>query len=118
MTRRVSTTSLRAAAWALRALLATRWALRRKGLEATVPPPPALPPDARRGVMFVLRHAAPTCLERSLVLQRWLSSQGVARDVVIGVSGGRASFAAHAWLDGEANGGGYHEISRLHPSSS
>ena len=33
------------------------------------------------------RRQRPSCLERSLVLQRWLASQGTSRDLVIGVTG-------------------------------
>jgi hypothetical protein len=108
--------TLRAAGWATRALVLTRRRLRRRGLARTVvPAPPRLPASARRGVALALRRRRPTCLERSLVLQRWLASQGVEVDVVIGVAGGAGDFGAHAWLDGEQSGGGYHEISRVRP---
>lgn len=103
----------RGALWAARALHSTRRDLRRRGLAAVaVPPPPALPSGARRGVMVVLSHSSPTCLERALVLQRWLASQGIPRDVVIGISGRGKSFAAHAWIEGESGGEGFNEISR------
>jgi hypothetical protein len=106
--------SLRAAAWAFRAALVTRQRLRRRGLAATiVPAPPFLPARARRGVALALRHWSPTCLERSLVLQRWLASQGQHLDVVIGVATASGEFRAHAWLDGESDGGAFQEISRV-----
>lgn len=56
-----------------------------------------------------------TCLQRSVVLQRWYADQGVDRDVVIGVTAPGAGFKAHAWLsrpDAPA-GGQYTEITRL-----
>jgi Transglutaminase-like superfamily len=107
--------AMRGAAWTLRALRRTRRSLHRDGLRATVvPAPPNLPAHAGRGVSFVLGRTSPTCLERSLVLQRWLASQGVHRDVVIGVARMDANVAAHAWLEGESGGETFHEISRVH----
>jgi hypothetical protein len=105
----------RAAVWALRALAVTRWRLRRRGLQrTTVPPPPALPAGATRGVEAILRRAPATCLERSLVRQRWLASHGRQVDVVIGVSVADG-FGAHAWLDGDPDplAERYHELKRI-----
>lgn len=47
-----------------------------------------------------LHRLEPTCLERALVEQAWLASQGVIRDVVIGVlPDGMRNGPAHAWVD-------------------
>jgi len=64
-------------------------------------------------VLAVLKRLDPSCLERSLVLQRWLAAHGDYREIVIGVTGADA-FRAHAWLDGE-EGPGFHEIARVAP---
>lgn len=61
----------------------------------------------------MLRRTSPTCLERALVLQRWLAEQGSPRDVVIGVTAPSDGFAAHAWLEGEEHGHDYTELTRL-----
>lgn len=108
--------TLRAALWALLALRQTRRALKRGPVTAIrVLRPPALPPSAGRGVRAVLRRSEPTCLERALVLQAWAAAQGEARDVVIGVNGTGEHFAAHAWLDGDADGehGPFRELMRV-----
>jgi hypothetical protein len=92
----------RAGVWALRALWRARWALRRDPL--ALPPLPApfpAPATAGRGVVVALGCARATCLERAAVRQVWLAAHGERRDLVIGVTG-PASFAAHAWLDGES----------------
>jgi hypothetical protein len=59
----------------------------------------------------VLRRLEPSCLERALVLQRWLAAHGEPRVVVIGVTAAQ-DFRAHAWLDGEP-APGFHEIARV-----
>jgi hypothetical protein len=107
--------TLRAALWAQLALRRTRRALKRDRVtDVRVPPPPALPPSAGRGVRAVIRRGDPTCLERALVLQAWNVAHGEPRDVVIGVHGKGHEFAAHAWLDGEPDGHGpYHELMRV-----
>jgi hypothetical protein len=108
--------TLRAAWWTWRSVRSTRRRLRRVPYDAVrVAAPPPLPSSAIRGVHGVLRRVEPTCLERSLVLQRWLAEHGAAPDVVIGVSAPGPAFAAHAWLDGEAPGRRYHELTRLAP---
>jgi hypothetical protein len=109
--------TLRAAWWAHRSLRIVRSDLRRNGLAyRPAPRPPDLPPRAGRGVLAVFRRQSHTCLERALVLQRWEATQGVGRDVVVGVTSASA-FAAHAWLDGEPDGevGSYAELMRLPP---
>ena len=49
----------------------------------------------------VLRRRSASCLERSVVLQRWHAAHGRPLDVVIGVKLPVSDFLAHAWLDGE-----------------
>jgi hypothetical protein len=108
-------TRVRGAWWALRAVRCARGQLRdlRRVEEVVLPSPQALPPSAGRGVHAVLRRLEPSCLERSLVLQRWLAAQGDERDLVIGVTGAD-DFRAHAWLEGE-QGPGFVEIARVVP---
>jgi len=90
------------ARWALRAWLRSRRQLRRGGLQAVdIPPPPLDLPGADNGVARVLRAVPASCLERSLVRQRWDAAHGRPRDVIIGVRGGSSDFGAHAWLDGD-----------------
>lgn len=116
MRRTPDVATLRGAFWALRALRRTRRALKRGPVtEIRVRRPPALPPSAGRGVRALLRRSDGTCLERALVLQAWAAAQGEARDVVIGVDRTGDRFAAHAWLDGEADGerGPYRELMRV-----
>ena len=104
--------SLHGAWWAWRAV---RHDLRQRPLDdVRAPAPRALPASAGRGVLAVLRRLEPPCLERSLVLQRWLAAQGDARPVVIGVRSPAAAFSAHAWLEGES-APDYHEITRILP---
>ena len=76
--------------------------------------PPQLPAHAGRGVNAVLRRAPSTCLERALVLQRWLAEHGTDKDVVVGVTG-RQDFRAHAWIDGEEVDEEFQELTRLTP---
>jgi hypothetical protein len=105
--------TLRAAWWTDRALRRARAVLRDGELRAVKLPAP--PRGGERGVYAVLRRREPSCLERSLVLQRWLTAHGDPRDVVIGTTG-TAGFAAHAWLDGEEAGvDRFTEITRLPP---
>jgi hypothetical protein len=116
MIRRLDLPTLRAAFWTLRALRVTRHQLRRGSIEGVeIPSPPPLPGTAIRGVKAVLRRLPNSCLERSLILQRWLRKFGSAPDVVVGVSGPTPAFKAHAWLDGEADGedGHFQELLRI-----
>lgn len=106
----------RGALWAARACLAAHRGLTRVPLDQVeLPRVPGLPRSAGRGVQAVLRRTGATCLERALVRQRWLASQGSPRHLVIGVSR-QPPFAAHAWLEGDpaAAWEGYEELSR-HP---
>jgi hypothetical protein len=108
--------TLRAAWWADRALRRARADLRQGALrDVVLPALPRLPTRAEDGVRAVLRRRECSCLERSLVLQRWLAAHGDARDVVIGTTG-PAGFLAHAWLDGdEYSAARFVELSRLPP---
>jgi Transglutaminase-like superfamily len=111
---RAAPSTLRAAWWSLRAVRRARRELRQVPVDRVrLPEPPSLPAAAGRGVHAVLRRLEPSCLERSLVLQRWLAAHGDPRAVVIGVTAADA-FRAHAWLDGE-DGPGFHEIARVAP---
>ena len=49
------------------------------------------------------------------MLQRWEAAQGRPREIVIGVTGARTNFTAHAWLDGDPDNDdqSYHELMRL-----
>jgi Transglutaminase-like superfamily len=114
MPARLHPVTLRAAWWTARSLRRARRELRRRRFtDVRVADPPPLPAAAARGVNAVLRRASPTCLERALVLQRWLAAHGAVRDVVIGVKAPSDGFAAHAWLDGEEHGREYTELTRL-----
>lgn len=108
---------LRAAWWAYRCLRNARHRLAAGHMDVDVALP-ALSAAAVRGVEAVLRRAEPSCLEAALVRQRWLLAQGVARDVVIGVTAPRAGFRAHAWLEDPSQPGAcqqWHELTRLSP---
>lgn len=108
----------RAAWWTWRALRAVRLQLRAGAVrDVRVPAPPRVARDAGRAVNLVLRRQSPSCLERALVLQRWLAAWGDARDVVVGTEGGARDFMAHAWLEGEPQPPGrrYIELIRLAP---
>jgi hypothetical protein len=113
--RKLDPPTLRAAAWTVVSLRRVRRALRSGALhDVVVPPPPPLPDSAIRGVRAVLRRVPNTCLERSLLFQRWHASHGSHCDVVIGVTAPDEEFGAHAWLDGEtAEAGPFRELSRI-----
>src|SRR5512132_2409918 len=114
MVPRFDPAALRAAWWAACSVRRARRQLHRFPVaEVRVSPPPPLPDRASRGVHAVLRRASPTCLERALVMQRWLAAHGRSRDVVIGVIAPAAGFAAHAWLEGDEDGRRYAELTRL-----
>jgi hypothetical protein len=106
--------TLRAALWTGRALRRARAELRDGELRGVaLPDPPHVPPHAERGVHAVLRRREHSCLERSLIMQRWRAAHGDARDVVIGTTGVEG-FAAHAWLEGDPDGAArFVELARL-----
>jgi hypothetical protein len=92
----------RGAWWALRAVRTVRRALPTRPVhEVRAPAPPPLGRGGERGVRAVLRRLRPSCLERAIVLQRWLAARGDPREIVIGVTAPDARFQAHAWLEGE-----------------
>ncbi len=112
---RLDPAALQGAWWTLRAVRRARRELRADSVAAIrLPAPPDLPDRAERGVSAVLRRLEPSCLERALVLQRWLVSRDDPRAVVIGVTAPGDDFRAHAWLDGEP-APEYHEIRRIAP---
>ncbi len=116
--RRLNPNGLRAAWWATRALGRTRRALARSELaHIPLPSPGGLPAAAEYAVHAVLRRRSASCLERSLVLQRWHGAHGRLLDVVIGVKAPVSDFAAHAWLEGEPPSPGmtFGELLRLSP---
>ncbi len=83
------------------------------------------PPNTRRGTLrgarLALRRDSASCLERSLIVQRWWASRGVALDVIVGVRLPSASNdddepTAHAWVehwDADCSDR-YAEIRRVH----
>lgn len=110
--------SMRAAWWAARATWQVRMRLRESGFDdCRVSAPPNVPREASRGVNAALGLLRPSCLERAIVVQRWLFAQGEPRDVVVGVAGSLDTFRAHAWVDGEADPrqSDFKEITRLRP---
>lgn len=117
ITEPVALAQIRAAWWAERSRRRARRSLRQGPLgDVHLDPPPTLPAPAVRGVTLVLRYRGLSCLERSLILQRWLAAHGERRDVVIGITGA-TDFRAHAWLDGdpEAAAVPFQELARLRP---
>ncbi len=104
----------RAAWWSLKAIRQARRQLE-NGLDALrLEPPPKLPPAAERGVRAPFRLWGQTCLVHAAVLQEWFASQGLHRDIVIGVTAPNSDFQAHAWLDGDPpdHSEGYEELLR------
>lgn len=91
---------LRAAWWAFTELVRVRRSLPQLGLRMEVSNPPQLPNHALFGVRVVMRLGRATCLERALIIQRWKSAHGDAREVIIGVANS-GELTAHAWIDGE-----------------
>jgi hypothetical protein len=93
---------LRAALWTWRAGIRVRRQLRAGGLEAVaLPRVPRVDSGAIRGLAAVDHRMRLSCLERSLVRQRWHAAHGSPRDVVIGVGRPGEDFGAHAWLEGD-----------------
>jgi hypothetical protein len=111
--------NLRAAWWTAHALRQARRQLRRDGVNVRLSPPIRASRQATRGVYAILRRQPNTCLERALVLQRWLASLGEGHDVIVGVSRPGPDFEAHAWLDFERTDDpsefSYQELLRLAP---
>ena len=82
-------------------------------IAATVPPPYLVSPLATVAARLWLRVRRATCLQRSLIMQRWLFAAGESHDVLVGVASS-SPISAHAWLDHEV-APGYKVIARLNP---
>lgn len=85
------------ASWTAEAVYAVRDQLAQTCLDdvdLAAPDPTTTASQVERG----LRHLEATCLERSLVWQRFHAAHGVAHSVVIGVSSPAKGFHAHAWV--------------------
>ncbi len=106
--------------WTVRAVRASRaQLLERQPPEVRLPPLPSGgdPAGGDRTVRLAARAARASCLETAIVRQRFLASQGVRRDLVIGVTAPSAGFRAHAWLEGDGGTSGFVELHR-HPAPS
>ena len=101
----------RGAFWALRSLRVARRSLAADPLALLHLPPVPVGPAGERGVAVALTEARATCLERVSIQQEWLRGNGIARDVIIGVTGPN-EFSAHAWLDGDGDAREHTEIMR------
>lgn len=87
------------------------------GLRVRVSPPSSASPRLTPFLAGWLRLRKATCLERSLIMQRWLVEVGQPHDVLIGVGPPAPTLIAHAWLDHEDPCG--HEVMlRLGPHRS
>ena len=107
--------SVRIALWALRSHGRSRRQLRAGGVGAVELTAPAfVRPLDRRVLLAVLRVRRASCLERSVVLQRFDASAGRPRVLIVAVTKPGADFRAHAWLDGERQRDPeLHEIARF-----
>src|SRR5450432_2157808 len=100
MVSRPTRSQLITAVWAMRQWRAIHRRLAVAKLELIqVSAAPRLGLAATRGVRLALRLCHATCLERSLIMQRWYLDQGESLDVVIGVQSPGSKFGAHAWLE-------------------
>lgn len=90
--------------------------MRRLARVMWVPPSPPLQAEnaaaRRRALMHVWQHGgrlliSPNCLEKSLVLYRLLSRQGLDPSLVFGVTRGESGVAGHAWV--ETEGRAFHD---------
>lgn len=91
--------------WSVRGVRQVRRQLRRQGLQAVrLPVPPAAGRGSQRGLAAGLRAGRASCLERSLVRQRWYRAAGRDVPILIGVNGSTEQFGAHAWLEGDPTG--------------
>jgi hypothetical protein len=71
-------------------------------VELSLRPPPRS--ASWRGVRIVLNRRKLTCLEQSVVRQRWYGARGWPRDLVIGIAKRDHDFVMHAWLEGDSEG--------------
>jgi len=116
--RRLSVEYARAALWAARAVRRARRQLSRGGVDSLdLPPSPAVPPEAVRGVHMVINRLGATCLVDAAVRQRWHADHGQERALIIGVTAPARGFEAHAWLEGDdpQTHQGFSEIHRHRP---
>jgi hypothetical protein len=104
-------------AWLDAGLVDVRTSLRTEGIDARsrLPDPPYATPWLTGLVLARLAMQRATCLERSLIMQRWLMATGRPHDVLIGVKSPRETTIAHAWLDHE-DSRGHHILMRLPPT--
>jgi hypothetical protein len=104
--------------WATRAIHTARHELRSEGSRTRVRPPGFVGPRGTTGVRIAVVITRPTCLERALVLQGWISGYSeTPPDVVIGIRKQDGTIEAHAWVDGSDPefDGSYEELTRLRP---
>ena len=102
----------RRAGWASEAVDSVRQQLGQGGLDTVELAAPARTTTSGQVARALARRRA-TCLEGSLVRQRFLAARGRPRSLVIGVSPPDETFHAHAWLDGDLQpDAGMHEILR------
>jgi hypothetical protein len=103
--------------WLDASIVEVRTSLRTEGIEAQARllDPPYATPWLTRLVAARLTMLRATCLERSLIMQRWLMAIGRPHDVLIGVKAPRETTIAHAWLDHE-DSRGHHVLMRVPPS--
>jgi Transglutaminase-like superfamily len=105
-------------AWLDAGLVDVRTSLRTEGIDARsrLSEPPYATPWLTSLVAARLAMQRATCLERSLIMQRWMMAIGRPHDVLIGVKSPRETTIAHAWLDHE-DSRGHHILMRLPPDS-
>ena len=91
--------------WTADALLFVRAELATTGIGQTNPFRAPRRKITESSVGIVLERNAASCLERSLVRQRFYAAHGQHRELIIGVSPPNQDFHAHAWLSGDAGEG-------------
>ena len=107
---------MRSFLWAIGAVRSARRDLRAEGSSARVRAPSNVGPRGTTGVKVAVVVARPTCLQRSLVLQGWISGfSSSPPDVIIGVRKHDGVVEAHAWIDGSDPDfdATYEELTRL-----
>lgn len=89
------------ARWAIEQHRLVKGYLKQDGLGAQVQPPPTVRRGSLRGARAALWLRRASCLERSMILQRWWATRGVGLEVVIGVRNPNRHRGpmAHAWVD-------------------
>jgi len=103
--------------WLETSLTDVRAGLQTEGIDARsrLPDPPYAAPWLTGFIAVRLAMLHATCLERSVIMQRWLMAIGRPHDLLIGVKSPRETTIAHAWLDHE-DSRGHHVLMRLPPS--